>query len=156
MKNSKFILLLFVLLFLLVGCSQRTAPAIFTQTITQKDTIICIDTIVSVRPDSAQLLLLAKCDSSKQILFSELSERGGERARVQWRVRDNYVYIDCYCDSLEVEVEQYKIINRHVVERYTEATREKSDYKRKYYNALIYAGVLGVLCVLLLIILIKK
>jgi len=156
-KIIKIIIFLFVILFFILscGCSRNTAPItkIERQTIIQRDTTIVFDTIVKIRPDSCLLMLYTKCDSNNNLLLSELATMQGDRAKIKYKYIDNYIYINCLCDSLEIEIEDQKTINKYITEQYIEQQKtivEKDSFIKKM--GFICLGMLLMLIVMLILI----
>lgn len=151
------ICILIVCFLFLVGCRTST-PTTKTdiKTIIQIDTTIVFDTIVTIRPDSSLLMLYAECDSNNSLLLSELSSIQGDRAKIKYKYVDKYIYIDCLCDSLEVEIEQQKTINKYITEQYIEQQKtitEKDSFIKRL--GWICVGMVMMLIVML-ILLLKK
>lgn len=155
-KIIKILVFLFVILFFVLscGCSRNTAPItkIERQTIIQRDTTIVFDTIVKIRPDSCLLMLYTKCDSNNNLLLSELATMQGDRAKIKYKYIDNYIYINCLCDSLEIEIEDQKTINKYIIEQYIEQQKtivEKDSFIKKM--GFICIGMLLMLIVMLIL-----
>lgn len=156
-KIIKIIVFLFVILFFVLSnrCSISTAPItkIERQTIIQRDTTIVFDTIVKIRPDSCLLMLYTKCDSNNNLLLSELATMQGDRAKIKYKYIDNYIYINCLCDSLEIEIEDQRTINKYITEQYIEQQKtivEKDSFIKKM--GFICLGMLLMLIVMLIFI----
>lgn len=153
--NTIFAICILIICFLfLVGC-RITAPTTKTEIKTiQRDTTIVFDTIVKIRPDSSLLLLYAECDSNNNLLLSELKTMQGARAKIKYKYIDNYIYVDCLCDSLEVEIENQKTINKYITEQYIEQQKtivEKDSFIKRL--GLVCVGMLLMLIVMLILIL---
>lgn len=155
-KIIKIIVFLFVILFFVLscGCSRNTAPITKNerQTIIQRDTTIVFDTIVKIHPDSCLLMLYTKCDSNNNLLLSELATMQGDRAKIKYKYIDNYIYINCLCDSLEIEIEDQRTINKYITEQYIEQQKtiiEKDSFIKKM--GFICLGMLLMLIVLLIL-----
>lgn len=152
--NTIFAICILIVCFLfLVGC-RTTAPTAKTEIkhILQKDTIIIFDTIVKIRPDSSLLLLYAECDSNNILLLSELKTMQGTRAKTKYKYIDNYIYVDCLCDSLEVEIKDQKTINKYITEQYIELQKtivEKDSFIKRL--GWICVGMLLIVIMLILI-----
>lgn len=153
-------ILIVCFLFLLVGCrtTTPTTPTTKTEikTIIQRDTTIVFDTIVKIRPDSSLLMLYAECDSNNNLLLSELKTMQGARAKIKYECIDNYINVECLCDSLELEVEKQKTINKYITEQYIEQQKtivEKDSFIKKM--GWICVGMLLMLIVMLILILKK-
>lgn len=152
--NTIFAICILIVFLFLVGC-RTTAPIAKTEikTIIQRDTTIVFDTIVKIRPDSSFLMLYTKCDSTNKLLLSELTTRHGDRSKIKYKYIDNYIYIDCLCDSLEVEIEDQKTINKYITEQYIEQQKtivEKDSFIKKL--GFICIGMLLMLIVMLILI----
>ena len=151
------ICILIVCFFVLVGCrtTTPTTPTTKTEikTIIQRDTTIVFDTIVKVRPDSSLLVLYAECDSNNSLLLSELKAMQGARAKIKYECIDNYINVECLCDSLELEVEKQKTINKYITEQYIEQQKiitEKDSFIKRL--GWICIGMLLMLIVMLILI----
>lgn len=156
--NTIFAICILIVCFLfLVGCRTST-PTTKTEikTIIQRDTTIVFDTIVKIRPDSSVLMLYAECDSNNNLLLSELEMIQGARAKIKYEYIDNYINVECLCDSLELEIEEQKTINKYITEQYIEQQKtivEKDSFIKKL--GLICVGMLLMLIVMLILILKK-
>lgn len=157
--NTIFAICILIVCFLfLVGC-RTTAPTTKTEIKTriQKDTTIVFDTIVKIRPDSSLLLLYAECDSNNNLLLSELKTMQGARARIKYEHIDNSIYVNCLCDSLEVEIENQKTINKYITEQYIEQQKtivEKDSFIKRL--GFVCVGMLLMLIVMLILIFKRK
>lgn len=157
-KIIAFSLLFCFLFFVMCGCSRKIAPIQNIKKITtiEKDTIIKFDTIVSVRADSSLLLLYAECDSNNNLLLSELKTLRGNRAKIKFNSFDNYIYVNCLCDSLEIEIKKQKTINKYITEQYIERQKvltEKDSFIKRL--GLVCVGML-LMCIVLIVFTFKK
>ena len=160
-KIIKILAFLFVILFFVLscGCSRNTAPItkIERQTIIQRDTTIVLDTLVKIRPDSCLLILYSKCDSNNNLLLSELATMQGDRAKIKYKYIDNYIYINCLCDSLEIEIEDQRTINKYITEQYIDQQKtivEKDSFIKRL--SLVCVCMLLLLLLIAMLILILK
>lgn len=152
--NTILVICIIVCFLLLVGCRISTPiTKIETKTIIQRDTTIVFDTIVKIRPDSSLLMLYAVCDSNNNLLLSALMQVQGDRSNVKYKYIDNIIYIECLCDSLEVEIEDQKTINKYITEQYVEQQKmivEKDSFIKRL--GLICIGMILMLIVMLILI----
>lgn len=151
------ICILIVCFLFLVGCRMSTPTAkTEIKTIIQRDTTIVFDTIVTISPDSSLLMLYAECDSNNSLLLSELKAMQGVRAKNKYKYIDNYIYVDCLCDSLEVEIEDQKTINKYITEQYIEQQKTITE-KDSFIKRLEWIGVgMLLMLIVMLILLLKK
>lgn len=154
--NIIFVICILIVCFLFLVECRTSAPIAKTEikTIIQRDTTIVFDTIVKIRPDSSLLTLYAECDSNNNLLLSELKTMQGERAKIKYEHIDNYIYIDCLCDSLEFEIEYQKTINKYITEQYIEQQKtivEKDSFIKRL--GFVCVGMLLMLVVMLILIL---
>jgi len=70
------------------------------------------DTLITIVPDTASLLLSLRCDSARNILIEQLTQEQGKRLTLEMRLRNRHGHatlnVDCKADSLQTLVNKLR------------------------------------------------
>lgn len=134
MKNNKIKLFFLLLLLFTLGCKTQK-PIVNEQVV--KDSVYVYeqytDTIITILPDSANIIALLECDSVGNVLLRELEQEQGKNIALSMKLKDNVISIDSRCDSLQHIIYKLRqIINEKQTTDQTQVVQVK--YVPKYYK----------------------